>query len=340
MSVTSDDIEISLDDDAALQTSETGNSASKSNGNASKDGKKGAVPASDDDIQIIEASAGPKTATNSTERAAPAVLTPEDGLKKLQDQLVSEQRAREDAEKRAAAASAAEVAARTEVQGTQLDLVKNAITQFTSQNATLKSQYAQAAAAGDWDAAAEAQLGMSTNAAKLQHLENAKVQLEKAPKPTPTVAADQVEEYVSRIGSEFPRSREWLRSHSDFIRDEAKNAEMIAAHNLALARRLKPDTDAYFESIEKTLGLRTVEPPQEIQREDPTSSAAAPRSQRSAPPSAPVSRSGNGAAPRSNTITLSPDEREMARLQFPESKNPELEYARNKQALIREGKLN
>jgi HPt (histidine-containing phosphotransfer) domain-containing protein len=322
MATTSDEIQIDLDEIDASQDAEITQ-------NASKDGKNGAIKAPkppDEAIEVVQADAGPKTATTT-------ILKPEEGLAKLQKQLADEQAARAEAERRAAAASEAEVKAKTEVQGTQLDLVKNAITTFTSQNATLKAQYAAAAAAGDWDAAAEAQLGMSTNAAKLQALESAKTQLEKAPKPTATVQPDQLEEFASRL---TPTSAAWVRAHPEFVREPAKNRKMIRAHEDAIDDGVKADTPEYFEYIEKRLGLATAAPQVQKTEEDALSSAAAPRSQRSAPPSAPVSRSGNGAAPRSNVVKLTADEIEMARLN---DMTPE-EYARQKLALTREGRLN
>jgi hypothetical protein len=321
MATTSDEIQIDLDEIDATQSAEITQ-------NASKDGKNGAIKApkpTDEPIEIVQADAGPKTATKT-------IVKPEEGLAKLQKQLADEQSARAEAERRAAAASEAEIRAKTEVQVTQLDLVKNAITQFSASNATLKAQYAAAAAAGDWDAAAEAQLGMSTNAAKLQSLESAKTQLENAPKPVATVAPDQVEEFTSRLS---PASATWVRAHPEFVRDPVKNRKMIRAHEDAVDDGVKLDTPEYFEYVEKRLGI-SVAPKIEKTEDDVLSSASAPRSQRSAPPSAPVSRSGNGAAPRSNIVKLSAEEIEMARLN---DQTPE-EYAKNKLALVREGRLN
>ena len=93
------------------------------------------------------------------------------------------------------------------------------------------------------------------------------------------------------------------------------------------------------------MGLRTETPPDDDGGEDEAAAAAAaarkPTPQRrSSPPAAPVSRSGSGNGSRPNVVTLSSDEREMAKLMFPDSKNPEVDYAKNKLLLQREGKLN
>jgi phage I-like protein len=56
---------------------------------------------------------------------------------------------------------------------------------------------------------------------------------------------------------------------------------------------------------------------------------------RSAPPSAPVSRSGSAPGSRPNVVRLSNAEREMANMMG----MTDMEYAKNKQALQKEGKL-
>ena len=66
------------------------------------------------------------------------------------------------------------------------------------------------------------------------------------------------------------------------------------------------------------------------------SAAAAPAQRRSSPAAAPVSRSGTGTGGGSpNVVRLSADEREMAKMMGMTAE----EYARNKLALIKDGKL-
>ena len=57
---------------------------------------------------------------------------------------------------------------------------------------------------------------------------------------------------------------------------------------------------------------------------------------RSAPPAAPVSRSGNGTGSSPNVVRLTSAEREIASMMGMTDK----EYAKNKVALQKEGKLN
>ena len=267
-------------------------------------------------------------------------LTPEEGLQKLQKQLEEERSARQAAEQRANEAAQAEAKARTDVQTSQLDLIKGAIEQVTQQNDTLEASYADALAAQDWKAAAKAQRQMADNAAKLAQLESGKVALEKAPKPVPRAPADPVEQFCAQLSAP---SAAWVRAHPEFVRDQHKNQQMLAAHQLAIARGYKADTPEYFGSIEKTLEIApavTKTATQDDEHDDPMADAAKPvngsgRTASAAPAAAPVSRGGNGNGSRPNVVKLSPAEVEIAQAMGMTAE----EYARNKVALKKEGKL-
>ncbi len=276
-----------------------------------------------------------------TKRETREVITPDEGLEKLKKQLETERAARLESDRRAQEASESEVRARTDVQATQLDLVTNAIASVTQANVLLKSKYIEARAANDLDAEFEIQTELSKNAAKLDNLERGKAALEKAPKPQPRAPQDQVEQFAARL---TPQSAAWVRAHPEYVRDPMKNRAMLAAHELAMSRGIQADTDAYFRAIEKTLELAgdpsangagthiEIDP---TGADDPTAQAAQPV-RRAPPAAAPVTRSGNGAGNRSNVVTLSAAEREMAKL----NGMTDHEYAVQKVALQREGKLN
>lgn len=275
----------------------------------------------------------PEIAATAAEKP---VVTPEEGLEKLKKQLENERNARIAAEQMAREAAQAEVKARSEVQSSQLDQIKGAIEQITQQTDILEQQYEAALAAQDFKGAAKIQRSMSTNAARLAQLEAGKTQLENAPKPVPRAPVDPVEAFCANLS---PASAAWVRAHPEFARDKHKYEQMVAAHQLAVARGYKPDTEGYFKSVEKTLDLTTPSPTVAPHADDPepTTDAAARATggRNSAPPSAPVSRSGNGTGSRSNVVRLTPDEVEMA-----ENMGMTVEeYARHKVALKREGKL-
>lgn len=276
------------------------------------------------------------------------VITPEAGVEKLKKQLEEERALRIAADNRAREASNAEAAARGETQKSHLEQIQGAIEKATQMKGMLKAKYAEAAAAGDWAAASEVQSDMADNAADIRQLKAGEHALKNAPAPKVRAPIDPVEEYIGRIGAEYPRSREWVRAHPEFVRDPHKERQMVAAHELAIARGLAVDSDEYFKDIGQT--LRVGESPTKLpphvddspMTDEPTADTAARATggRSAAPAAAPVTRSGNGAGgSRPGSVKLSPAEVEAAYNSFPDSKTPLEDYARNKLALRKEGKL-
>ena len=157
----------------------------------------------------------PVEAPKQDQKRGAAVVTPDEGLEKLKKQLEDEKKATEaerqgriEAERRAQEASDSEVKARTEVQGSQLDLITNAIATIKQSNDVLKSGYAEALAAQDYAKAAELQFSMSENAAKLIQLDAGEKALKNAPKPTPRPMTDPVEQFAAKL---TPTSAAWVR---------------------------------------------------------------------------------------------------------------------------------
>ncbi len=281
------------------------------------------------------APAEPEVVVDDAPAPRAAILKPEDGLEKLKKQLEDEKQARiaadqarQAAEQRAHDAATAEVQAKTEKQGTELEFLTTAIASLTQNTDALESRYAEAMAAQDYAAAAKAQREMATNAAKLQRLEDGKAALERAPKPQLRVPTDPVEQFATKLSAP---SAAWIRAHPEYVRDRAKNAELLAADQIARARGIAPDSPEYFRSVERTLDLSAPDP-----IADEPSATQATGGRRAAPAAAPVSRSGNGQGSRPNTVRLTSEEVEMARNM---DMKPE-EYARHKLALQRDGKLN
>lgn len=290
--------------------------------------KKGANGALLDDAPAIEIEKGDP----ESQKADKSAITPDEGLEKLKKQLEEERTGRLAAERQRDEATRGEVAARTEVQTSQLDLVNSAIERTTQNKAALKAKLSAAYTAQDFDAVAEVQSEMADNAANLAQLQAGKKALESAPKPVPRAPADPVEQFAAALS---PASATWVRAHPEFVRDSHKNRQMIAAHELALARGLKADTPEYFASVEKTLDLTAPV----VARVDPAADASADAAQavggRAAPAAAPVSRSNGAHGNRPGVVKLTPAEVEAAG-------NSGLtleEYARNKVALRKEGKL-
>jgi hypothetical protein len=279
-----------------------------------------------DDIQVVKAEETP-------ERSSSKTIEPEEGIESLRAQLERERLARIEAERRAHTAAQTVQRAQSEVQDSNLHLVNNAIETVRQNNEILKANYRDAMSSNDYDRAAEMQQAMSTNAAKLLQLEQGKEALENAPKPVVEqyVNPDPVEALASQL---TPRSADWVRRNPQYATDARLYQKMIAAHQLAVSDNIRPDTDEYFEAIEETLRIRQRQ--QETRHEDPTATAAQVTQRRSAPPAAPVTRSGTGTSNRPNTVRLTAAEREMASMM----QMTDQEYARNKLTLQKEGKLN
>jgi hypothetical protein len=259
-------------------------------------------------------------------------LTPEAGIEELRRKLADEQSARQAesaarmaAEMAAKDAQAAARAATAEVEDANLTMVKTALAAVDRDLQVHEENFRVASEAGDWATAGKAMTAQAAAQARKLQLENGKEELEakaKAPKPQPVTQTDPVEMLASQLS---PTSAAWVRSHPQFARDPVQYKRMIAAHSLAEADGLKPDTDEYFASIESTLRIRKPEPAQ-TETDTPLSNAAAPRKP---PPSAPPSRGGG------NTIRLSADEVEAAEMA---GLTPE-QYAANKAFLKQQGRL-
>jgi hypothetical protein len=280
-------------------------------------------PADSEPEVVVDAELAPKTDDKT-------VLTPEDGLDKLKKQLEAERSGRIAAEARANESANAEAAARGDVQKSHLEQIQGAIENANKTKGILKAKYAEAAAIGDWGAAAEVQSEMADNAADIRQLKTGETALKNAPKPMPRAPVDPVEAFCKQLSGP---SATWVRAHPEFVTDPHKQRQMLAAHELAIARGNTADTDPYFKSIEKTLDLTApaaLVPPHVDDPEPMVDTAAKATGGRSAAPAAaPVSRSGNGAGGRPGVVKLGPQQREMARNLFPDSKDPDLEYAKN-----------
>jgi hypothetical protein len=254
-----------------------------------------------------------------------------DPVAELKAQLEQERNARVAAERRANDAAQTAHSAQLETADNQLQLVVTAIDRVKENTAALKAAYAEAMRQSDFEAAAEIQSSMSDNAAKLLQLENGKAAMEaqpKAPPPKP-IQMDPVEALASQLTA---RSAAWVRAHPECARDPKLYQKMIAAHNLAVADGIAPDSDEYFQSVEATVFAKPRTTVDADDGGDPMSEAAkAAPARQSAPPAAPVSRgSSNGRG-----VRLSAAEREAAEM----SGMSEEAYAAAKEDMKKQGRI-
>ena len=252
----------------------------------------------------------------------------DDPVEALKRQIESEKQARIAAEKQAREAQLSAHKAQTEVADNQLHLINTAIDRVKEQSVSLKAAYATALQAGDFSAVADIQEELADARAKLLQLENGKAHMQSQPKPKePELVrhSDPVEQYVSGLP---PRSAAWIRAHPQYVTDPDLQADLVHAHNKAVVRGIRPETDEYYADVETRLGMRRA--PAAEEHEDARSEAARPVRD-TAPPAAPPSR---GGSTNGRTAKLSADEIEIAELS---GMTPE-EYARNREALKKEGR--
>lgn len=257
-------------------------------------------------------------------------ISVEDGINELKARLEEERRAREDAERRYREAQEQANSAKNDAYDTNLRLIDNAIETVKRNSTILEQNLSDALAAGDYAVAAKIQADMTKAELDLRDLQKGRQQYEAVGKQQ-VKAVDPVESLASQL---TPRSADWVRAHPEYARDPAMTRRMVRAHEDAVDEGLTADTDEYFAFVETKLKIRKAEAPR--QEESALSEASAPTQRRSAPPAAPVSRSGTGTGgTRSNVVSLNSAEREHARAMGMTDR----EYAIQKQALIKEGKL-
>lgn len=279
-------------------------------------------PVEREEIEVVAADKDEKSA-----------FTVENGINDLKMRLEQERLARADAEKRAREAAEREAVAKNQVDQTNLQLVTNAIDTVKRNNDILKFNYREAMSVGDYDKAAEIQERMSSNAAKLLQLENGRQAMEARPKAQPEAPPQRLDPVEALASQLSPRSAAWVRNNPQYATDQRLFQKMIAAHNLVVSDGVAPDSDEYFQAVEGLLNTRQRQPVEPSS--DPMAEAAKATQRRTstAPPAAPVSRTPVG---RPNVVRLTAEEREMAQMMGMTEK----EYALNKVALQREGKLN
>jgi hypothetical protein len=285
-----------------------------------------------DDLEIIieddpPAAPAPVVETPGAEKNGKTKpLAAEEGIEALKAKLASstteaasERAAREAAERRAAQSAAEAATATKSAKDGELTLIGNAIGAIAQAQDANKTAYAAALAAGDYTTAAEIQSQMSTNAAKLVQLESGKAMLEEEAK-RPPVQRQEIADPVERLAAQLsPRSASWIRSHPDFARSPDMYNRVVRADAAAWGAGIERDSDAYFDHVERTLGLK-----QDGTRQD------------AAPPAAP---GGHRGVPGENgsrqSVRLSKEEVEMAEMQGMTVQ----EYAQNKRLLQAEGKM-
>lgn len=277
------------------------------------------------------------------------IVTPEEGVDKLKQNLEAANRRAEEESRRRREAESKIADTTKQLQDGELREVSTALDMVGHRLASARSSYRAARESGDVDAEIAATEAIADARGQMQLLEAGKAQLtQRAKEPVrqqPTsVASDPAEALAVQIETNgTPRSAAWIRAHPEYARDPAKYHKMVRASEFVLADGATVDTDEYFQRVESMLGIGSMSQPATTSRkadltpEQPMSSASRP----SPPSAAPVSRQPAGSQ-RNGTVRLRQDQAEAAEVSFPDLPKAEAyrAYARNLQALRAEGKMN
>ena len=195
------------------------------------------------------------------EQDAPVVETKNDGsedaiaaaireqAKEYEVKLVAEREEKEAASRRADAAEREARVATARVADSDLDSVTNAISMVEMQREKVKRQLKDAMESGDFDGTVKSQEDLAETITKLNALREGKNYIEQ--RKSEPVNVDPQEAYIGKFTQ---RSQEYLRQHRELVTNENKNKRMIAAHYEAEAEGHKPDSEAYFQSLDNRLG--------------------------------------------------------------------------------------
>lgn len=294
---------------------------------------------------VDEAAAALTAATKAAEAARAAQLAAEHTAQAERQRANAAEEARRQQEEEAASL-------REHADNSELAAVVSKLDSAKQLQDAAQREFERAMEAGEFPKASAAQVNLSKAAAQIVQLEGEKIRLEAAPKRPTTEgrveapANNQLEAFFAGIS---PKSQSWLRAHTEYLPpqlggDPVKHAEVVLADAKARRDGIKVESDDYFRAVEESIGIR-----------EPVSAAAVvipaaveePVVAKPKPakvlPSAPVNRDVPAASGNRTTrsVTLNKDQREAAKLSFPQL--PEKEafgiYARNLLELEAEGKL-
>ena len=256
-------------------------------------------------------------------------------LKELEKKLEREKKKAQKSEREREQAERYAQQARQEVGESRKHVMMAALTQTKMDAERLQNEFADAMAINDYSQVAKIQGEMASNTLRMTQFES-ELDNMKRQEPVQNQSGSQLDQIIKSVSSESAR---WLKQNRDHLGDDRAIRKMFRAHEDAVEDGIKPDTDEYFEYIEKRLGIaeEAAQPRQsnrrqvEADNDEPTSAAAKPTQRSVSPPPAPVERYGN----RPTVVRLSSTEIEMAKMMGMTDK----EYAAHKLALQKEGKM-
>lgn len=253
-------------------------------------------------------------------------------LKEMEKKLEREKRKAQKLEREREQAERYAQQARQEAGESRKHVMMAALTQTKMDAERLQNEFADAMAINDYAQVAKIQGEMAANTLRMNQFES-ELDNMKRQEPTSQQSGSQLDQIIKAVS---PESARWLKQNREHLDDDRAIRKMFRAHEDAVEDGIKPDSEEYFEYIEKRLGISEEAPQPKRQRaeqsdDEPTSAAAKPVQRQVAPPPAPVERYGN----RPTVVRLSATEIEMAKMMGMTDK----EYAAHKLALQKEGKM-
>jgi len=129
----------------------------------------------------------------------------------------------------------------------------------------MKREYATALREGEYEKATDLQYEMTVVAQDLSALRREQTSIETKrqqqlqPKPEPARNTEwqplNNAQAESHMANSTPQTAAWLRRHPEYYTDRGFQAQVSAAHSLAVAKGHKPDTSDYFRFVEDSVGV-------------------------------------------------------------------------------------
>lgn len=259
-----------------------------------------AVTIENDDSAFVTAEVEGKAATEPVADLKAQVAELTASRQRETDRASNAERAAALARNQAREAAAEAATVRKEAADRTGESIETGISAANDAIAAAKKDIKNAGEIGDHSAQAEAYDKLATARARLERLNEQKTEVdirkteaarprqEQQREPERAAVDDPFEEMLAGMAQGgYARSAEWIRKNREMWTDERKNAKVRAAHFDAVSDGIKPESDEYFEYIEKRVGLREAEPAKNERVVE-----VKPHSRR--PPVAPVAQSGGG----------------------------------------------
>lgn len=216
-------------------------------------------------------------------------------LKRERDQRVEAEGRADKAERERAAAVAAQA-------DTESSAVSSGLSAAQSEQASAKQALKIAGESGDWDAIGEAQARIARAASDIREFERAAATLadDKGRQTEPTIVQPRIDvnTAIDRNPQLLDAEKVWLKAHPEAMIDPSRNKELDVAYLKATRKGISRGTPEYFRFIESEMGYS---PPTQ---EDNGMSVSAPGTR---------ADRGSDGRPTGGKITLSPEQREIAK---------------------------